>query len=79
LKFKAEVSLLVFAIVLFAVSMFFYSYSSTAGDAAALNLSSAYPYRGLAVAFVGAGSISMLAASISYSKKTKEITAKPAV
>jgi len=44
--------------------MFFYSYQS---------LSLSYPYRGIAIALVGFGSVSMVTASISYSKKTKNI------
>jgi hypothetical protein len=52
------------AIALFAVSMFFYSYQS---------LSLSYPYRGIALAFVGFGSVSMVTASISYSKRSKNI------
>jgi hypothetical protein len=63
MKFKAEVSLLVFAIALFAVSMFFYTYQ-TSFD---------YPYRTLALAFVGVGSISTAWASISYQRKSKLI------
>jgi hypothetical protein len=64
IKFKTEVSLLLAAITLFAIAMFFYSYQ---------NLSLSYPYRGIALAFVGFGSVSMVTASISYSKKTKNI------
>jgi hypothetical protein len=64
LKFKTEAALLILAIILFAVAMFCYSYHA---------LALGYPYRGLAVTFVGIGSVSMLTASISYSKKTKDI------
>jgi hypothetical protein len=64
MKFKTEVSLLLVAITLFAVAMFFYSYQG---------LSFAYPYRGIALAFVGFGSVSMVTASISYSKRSKDI------
>ena len=56
LKFKTEVSLLLLAITLFAVAMFFYSYQS-----------------GIALVFVGFGSVSMVTASISYSKRSKNI------
>ena len=72
LKFKTEVSLLVIAITLFAVAMFFYSYQSGVGDIT-LSQSLAYPYRGIALAFVGFGSVSMVTASISYSKRSKNI------
>jgi hypothetical protein len=73
MKFKTEVSLLVLAIVLFAVSMFFYSYPSAIAKTASLSSNLAFPYQGVALAFVGIGSISMLVASISYQKKTKSI------
>jgi hypothetical protein len=61
------------AITLFAVAMFFYSYQGAAGNNAALNLSLVHPYRGIALAFVGFGSVSMVTASISYSKRSKNI------
>ena len=73
MKFKTEASLLILAIALFAVAMFFFSYQAASGETTALRLSSAYPYRGIALAFVGVGSLSMLTASISYSKKTKDL------
>jgi len=57
LRFKAEIFLLLVAIVLFVVSAFFYSYQVT--------------YRGYAISFVGLGSVLMVAASISYSKRSK--------
>jgi hypothetical protein len=73
LKFKTEVSLLLIAITLFAVAMFFYSYQGSGGENAALSMSLVYPYRGIALAFVGFGSLSMVTASISYSKRSKNI------
>jgi hypothetical protein len=73
MKFKTEVSLLSIAITLFAVAMFFYSYQSDPVNNTALSLSLAYPYRGIALAFVGVGSISMVTASILYSKRSKNI------
>ncbi len=76
LKFKTEVSLLLIAITLFAVAMFFYSYQSSTEGNATLNLSSAYPYRGIALTLVGFGSVSMITASISYSKRSKNILSK---
>jgi hypothetical protein len=63
LKFKAEIFLLLVAIVLFAVSAFFYSYKGLALFD--------YPYRGYAISFVGFGSVLMVTASISYSKRSK--------
>ena len=68
-KFKAEIFSLLLAIALFAVSAFFYSYEVVSGGwAFAL---AAYPYRGYAISFVGFGSVLMVAASISYSKRSK--------
>ena len=66
-------SLLLAAITLFAVAMFFYSYQGSIGGDSALSLNLAYPYRGIALAFVGFGSVSMVTASISYSKRSKNI------
>jgi hypothetical protein len=69
MKFKTEVSLLILAIALFAVSAFFYSYQT--GNAN-FNLNwGSYPYQGYALAFVGFGSVLMVTASVSYSKRTK--------
>ena len=73
LKFKTEVSLLLTAITLFAVAMFFYSYQGAFGENATLSATLAYPYRSIALAFVGFGSVSMVTASISYSKRSKDI------
>jgi hypothetical protein len=64
-KFKAEIFLLLVAIVLFAVSASFYYYEGLA-------LGFDYPYRGYAFSFVGFGSVLMVAASISYSKRSKK-------
>jgi hypothetical protein len=63
-KFKAEIFLLLVAIVLFAVSTFFYSYQGQ-------TFSFDYPYRSYAFSFVGFGSVLMVTASISYSKRSK--------
>ncbi len=63
-------ALLAFSIALFAVAMFCYSYSNASSVEA---FGVAFPYRGVALLFVGVGSVSMVTASISYSKKTKEI------
>jgi hypothetical protein len=66
LRFKTEIFLLLVAIVLFTASAFLYSYD--VGLSFALEL---YPYRDLAISFVGFGSALMIAASISYSKRSK--------
>jgi hypothetical protein len=62
--------LLLMAIVLFAVSAFFYSYQ-TASESLSFSASLDYPYRVYAITFVGFGSVLMLAASVSYSKRSK--------
>lgn len=64
------------AIALFAVSVFFYSYQASATEdvaALSLNLAATYPYRGYALMFVGTGSFFMVTASISYSRRSKNI------
>jgi len=72
-KFKAEIGLLLTAIALFVVSVFFYSYYVT-GEGLSFSASlGSYPYRGYAFTFVGFGSVLMLAASISYSKRSKNL------
>jgi hypothetical protein len=71
MNFKTEVCLLSLALTLFVVSSFFFSYQN--GNTA-FNLNwAAYPYRGYALAFVGFGSVLTLTASISYSKRSKNI------
>jgi hypothetical protein len=73
MKFKIEVSLLAISIALFAVAVYFYSYHNPVAESTLLSQSISFPYRGLALLFVGVGSVSMVTASISYSKKTKEL------
>jgi hypothetical protein len=68
--------LLLMAIALFAVSAFFYSYQQVSEG---LSLSAAlgnYPYRAYGIMFVGFGSVLTLAASISYSKRSKNLENK---
>ena len=73
MKFKTEVSLLLIAITFFAVAMLIYSYQDVVGESATLSLGLAYPYRGIALAFVSFGLVAMVTASISYSKRIKNI------
>ncbi|MGD0071982.1 MAG: hypothetical protein ABSB71_10540 [Candidatus Bathyarchaeia archaeon] len=68
MQFKTEVCLLALAITLFVVSTFFFSYQT--GSA---TFNPPYPYRGYALAFVGFGSVLMVTASVSYSKRSKSI------
>ena len=70
MNFKKEVCLLSLAITLFLVSSFFFSYQS--GNTTYLGLAS-YPYRAYALAFVGFGSLLMVTASLSYSKRSKNM------
>jgi hypothetical protein len=72
-KFKAEICLLIVAIVLFALSAFFYSYEAV-GEGLTFSAGiGSYPYRVYAISFVGFGSVLMLAASVSYSKRSKNL------
>jgi len=72
-KFKTEMFLLLMAIMLFAVSAFFYSYQA-ASEGVTLSASlGSYPYRAIALTFVGFGSALTLIASISYSKRSKNL------
>jgi uncharacterized RDD family membrane protein YckC len=69
-----EVCLLSLALVLFAVSAFFYSYQS-----ASVNLSAgfaSYPYQGFSIALVAFGSVLTGVAFVSYSKRGKSIYAE---
>jgi hypothetical protein len=73
-KFKAEMCLLLMAIALFVVSAVFYSYPEVSeGRTFSLASSNPYPYRVLALTFVGFGSVLMLTASISFSKRSKNV------
>jgi uncharacterized protein (UPF0333 family) len=73
LQFKKEVSLLILALALFAVGTFFYTYQISSGETTLMSQSLVYPFRGAAIALVGIGSASMVVASISYSRKTKNM------
>jgi hypothetical protein len=70
MNFKTEVCLLTLAVTLFVISAFFFSYQTE--NPTFLNLAN-YPYRVYALAFVGFGSLLTLTASISYSKRSKNI------
>ena len=62
-KFKVEIFLLLAAIVLFIASIFVYSSGGVALG---------YPYKSYAISFVGCGTVLMVAATISYSKRSKK-------
>ncbi len=79
MKFKIEVTMLVLAIALFVAATFFYSYQATTGALTlSVNEDITYPYRTMALAFVGVGSLSMISASISYQRKSKNLIAQTA-
>jgi hypothetical protein len=77
MQFKKEASLLVAAITLFAVATFLYTYQATTDAVTIMNQDIVYPYRAVALGFVGVGFLSMIAASISYSRKNKSIVTHP--
>ena len=74
MKFKAEIFLLLMAIVLFAMSAFLYSYTlqpmaeSLTGADAPLPT---YPYQSYAISFVGFGSLLMVTAALSFLRRSK--------
>jgi hypothetical protein len=71
-----EISLLIIAITLFSVSAFFYSYYLVE-DTVSFGISlSSYPYRTYALGLVGVASFLMLTASISFSKRSKNLRRK---
>ena len=74
MNFKYEICLLLAAIGLFAVSAFLYSYP-TYQEGFALAAAN-FEYQGYAVSFVGFGSLLMVAASISYMRRTKTADGK---
>lgn len=72
-NFKYEICLLLAAIGLFAVSAFLYSYQ-TFGEGFAY--ASTFEYKGYAFSSLGFGSLLMVAASISYMKRSKATSGK---
>ena len=73
MQFKKEVGLLLLAISLFSIATLFYTYQTAPAEATTLAAGIVYPYRSLALAFVGIGFTSMVVASISYQRKTKSM------
>jgi hypothetical protein len=62
-----EVCLLALAIALFVASAFFYGYQAGTGS---VNFPT-YPYQGYGLTFLGFGSVLMITASVSYTKRSK--------
>ncbi len=77
MQFKKEASLLVAAITLFAVATFLYTYQATTDAVTIMNQDIVYPYRAVALGFVGVGFASMVVASILISRKNKSLAAQP--
>lgn len=75
MQFKREAGLLVIAIALFGVATFLYTYQATGDRVTIMSKSTLYPYREVALAFVGIGFVSMVIASISLAKKTENLSA----
>ncbi|MEM3000016.1 MAG: hypothetical protein QXX34_05790 [Candidatus Bathyarchaeia archaeon] len=76
MKFKTEMCMLVLALVLFCVSAFLYSYPASNRELAASAALGSYPYRSYALTFVGFGSLLTLAASVSFSKRSRNLENK---
>ena len=73
MKYKTELLLLLTSVAMFVISGLCYSYATGSGSITfALSLS--YPYRDYALLFIGAGTVLMGIASLSYSKKNKAIS-----
>lgn len=75
-KFKVEMCLLLVAIALFAVSAFFYSYQQVSEGVSLSTALINYPYRAYGIMFVSFGSVLTVVASISYSKRSKNLEHK---
>jgi hypothetical protein len=73
MKFKTEMCLLVLALVLFAVSSFLYSYQVSSEELTASAALGNCTYRPYALSLVGFGSLLTLAASISFSKRSRNL------
>lgn len=71
MKFKTEVCLLSLALLLFAGSVFFYSYQTTSSNLT-LDLAS-YPFQGYSIMMLAFGSALTLVAFVSYSRRGKII------
>ncbi len=75
MKFKAEICMLIAAMILFAVSAFLYSYE-TLREGLTFAASFEYPYQGHALSLVGFGSFLMVTASVSFMKRSKATSNK---
>ena len=73
MNFKYEICLLLAAIALFAASAFLYSYPTYQEGFA---YTATFEYQGYAYSFVGFGSLLMVAASISFMRRSKTTDGK---
>jgi hypothetical protein len=71
MKFKTELFMLLTAIGLFTISTILYSYAT--GNGALVLALTSHPYRDYAIPVASFGSILMAAATVSYSKRSKNL------
>ena len=76
LKYKIEIILLLVAIVLFSLSTIFYSYSIAKPSDLISSGFNLYPYSGYALVLVGFGSSFLAIASLSFSRRSKNLRDK---
>lgn len=76
LKYKKEIILLVTALALFSLSAIFYSYNVAATSSFEISGINMYPYTGFAIVLVGFGSFFLIVASLSFSKRSKNLRDK---
>jgi hypothetical protein len=72
-EFKIEILLLLTSMVLFAASAFCFSYAAVGPEGLSYAISLTYPFRNYAISLVGFGGVLMTLASISYSKRSKQL------
>lgn len=76
MKYKQEFILLITALALFSLSAIFYSYSIAQPSGLVITGFNMYPYAGFAIALVGFGSFFLVIASLSFSKRSKNLRDK---
>ena len=76
MKYKKEIILLITALALFGLSAILYSYSVAKTSDLVVTGFNMYPYSGFAIALVGFGSLFLVIASFSFSKRSKNLRDK---
>jgi hypothetical protein len=76
LKYKIEIVLILTAIALFGLSAVFYSYSLAKPSELLSSGFNLYPYTGYAIVLVGFGSFFLVIASLSFSRRIKNLRDK---